>query len=161
MNLDHILKSLNRHKVNYLLIGGMNYLLRHQPVTTFDIDFWIEDSEANRIRCEKALAELKAEWGTSDKDWGPVASQSRGWLSHQRLFCLTSPYGAIDVFRAVKGLISWRQARARAVRSITGSGVAYHGLSDRDMLRSQLALDKSDRKPERIRQLKKALRGKT
>ena len=32
MNVDHILKTLNAHEVAYLLIGGMNFLLRHAPV---------------------------------------------------------------------------------------------------------------------------------
>ena len=51
----------------------MNFLLRHKPVLTFDVDIWIEDSEPNRKRCERVLAQLDAEWGRSDQDWRPVS----------------------------------------------------------------------------------------
>jgi hypothetical protein len=39
MNIDHILQTFNTCEVDYLLIGGMNFLLRHEPVLTYDIDF--------------------------------------------------------------------------------------------------------------------------
>ena len=34
MNIDHILQMFNASEVEYLLIGGMNFLLRHEPVLT-------------------------------------------------------------------------------------------------------------------------------
>ncbi len=80
MNIDRILDELNRHKVAYILIGGVNYLLRHKPVLTFDIDIWIEDNPANRQRCQRALEELDAEWGLTDDQCAPYASIRKiGW----------------------------------------------------------------------------------
>ena len=38
MNVDEILGSLNTEQVDYILIGGMNFLLRHIPELTFDVD---------------------------------------------------------------------------------------------------------------------------
>lgn len=38
MNVDGILRGLNDHGVEYILIGGMNFLLRHRPVLTYDVD---------------------------------------------------------------------------------------------------------------------------
>ena len=93
MNVDQILKTLNAHQVAYILIGGMNFLLRHAPVLTYDVDLWIEDTPENLRRCEQALAELQAQWGPSEKDWGPVAGKASGWLGSQPVFCLTSPHG--------------------------------------------------------------------
>ena len=157
MNTDHILSTLNKHEVAYVLIGGMNFLLRHAPVLTYDVDVWIDDEPANRERCETALSELQAEWGPSDNDWVPVAARKPGWLETQALYCLISPYGAIDVFRSVKGLESWTTCRDRAQSERTPAGTAYLGLSDADMLRCQLVLDRGQQKPERIRVLSKAL----
>jgi hypothetical protein len=134
VNVDRILEAFARHDVACLLIGGMNFLLRHQPVLTFDIDFWIEDTSENALRCERALAELGAEWGATDQDWRPVALRPTGWLSAQMVFCLTSPHGPIDIFRAVRGLGDWQAAAARALRAHTAAGVPYLGLSDEDML---------------------------
>ncbi len=157
MDIDHILTVLNRRGVHYLLIGGVNFLLRHKPVLTFDIDFWIEDDPGNCLRCEGALAELDAEWGPAEKTWGPVTALPTGWLSRQTIYCLSSPHGAIDIFRSVAGLPSWQQSFATSVSGQTAAGTVYRGLSDADMLACQLSLDPEDRKNDRIRDLKKVL----
>jgi hypothetical protein len=124
---------------------------------TYDVDLWVDDRSENLARCEQALGELGAEWGATEEDWGPVAQKKPGWTSRQGVFCLTSPHGAIDVFRAVKGLESWSECRARARAETTAAGVAYVAISDDDMLKCQLALPESERKPERIRVLKRSI----
>ncbi|HEX5102858.1 MAG TPA: hypothetical protein VFV87_03555 [Pirellulaceae bacterium] len=157
MNVDHILSTFNQHQVEYLMIGGMHFLIRHAPLLTYDVDLWIEDSEANRAKAERALAALDAEWGTTDADWGPVAAKSVGWLDRQPIFCLNSPHGAIDIFRAVAGLTGWHSAAQYAISGTTAGGVPYRGLSDADMLQCQLALDPGQRKQDRIAILKQKL----
>ncbi len=160
MNVDKILDIFNRHQVSYLLLGGMNFLLRHAPIITYDVDLWIEDTDENRGRCENALAELSAEWGRTEHDWKPVASKPAGWLGQQPVFCLTSPDGAIDIFRYVKGLGDWPASFKTANCEQTAAGIAYFGLSDDDMLRCQYALDESQRKVDRIATLEAALKNK-
>jgi hypothetical protein len=157
MNVDHILETFNSQQGAYLLMGGMNFLLRHTPVLTYDVDLWIDDEPENLARCERALALLRAEWGASENQWGPVADQPPGWLGRQPLFCLTSPFGPIDVFRSVKGLGSWAASRARAVSGQTASGTPFMGLPDEDMLQSQMALPETERNQQRIQTLWKAL----
>lgn len=155
---DQVLSTLNGHQVDYLVIGGFNFLLRHAPVLTYDIDVWIEDSTENRRRCEAALVELQAEWGMSDDDWGPVAAKRAGWLGGRSVYCLNSPNGAIDVFRFVEGMDDWAVCRSRAAAGQTGSGVAFWGLSDADMLGCQLALPEGQRNQSRISYLEDVLR---
>ena len=158
MNVDRILATFNQFQVAYLLIGGMNYLLRHQPqIMTFDVDLWIEDAAENRTRCEQALAALDAEWGRTNADWGPVAAKPAGWLDQQALFSLNSPHGAIDVFRTIRGLADWQTSFQSAVVERTSGGIEYHGISDADMLRCQLALDAGDQKVSRVRALQAAI----
>jgi hypothetical protein len=157
MDIDHILAVFNRHEVRYLLMGGVHFLLRHKPVLTFDIDFWIEDDHDNRLRCARALTDLHAEWGQSEEAWGPVAGLPADWLGRQSIYCLSSPHGAIDIFRAVTGLASWRDSFAASVSGRTAGGTDYRGLSDEDMLKCQLSLDPEDQKIDRIRDLKKVL----
>ena len=36
MDVERILQTMNGKQVAYLLIGGMNFLLRHEPMLTFD-----------------------------------------------------------------------------------------------------------------------------
>lgn len=158
MNVDHIFDTMNRHSVEYLLIGGFNFLLRHEPVLTFDVDFWIHDTPENRARCEQALAALEASWGADESSWGPVAALPKGWLERQTVFCLVTPHGAVDIFRTVRGLADWTASRARAVSGSTAAGTAYVGLSDEDMLETQEALDKQDRNLGRIGTLRRKLR---
>jgi hypothetical protein len=157
MNVDHILSVMNRHEVRYLLIGGMNFLLRHKPVMTYDVDFWIEDTEPNRRVCEIALAELKAEWGATEEEWAAVSLMSPGWLNRQAVYCLGSPSGAIDIFRTVRGLPDWSDSYKTSIEGQTADGTAYRGLSDADMLKCQLCLEPESRKMDRIRDLQKAL----
>ena len=157
MNTDYLLKVLNSHRVEYLLIGGVNFLLRHAPVLTYDVDFWINDTRENRRLCEAALDELQAEWGATEEAWGPVSRLSPDWLGGQGVVCLTSPHAAIDIFRSVKGLGNWADSRATAHEGTTASGVTYLGLSDEDMLACQMALPEGQRKQQRVDELNKAL----
>jgi hypothetical protein len=157
VDVDRILAVMNRHHVSYLVFGGVNFMLRHAPVVTLDIDLWIEDVPENLARCQQALAELEAGWGPSESEWLPVAQLGPGWLGSQGVFCLMSPHGPIDVFRSVRGLPDWAVCRARAAAGKTAAGTAFLGLADEDMLRCQLALPPGQQKPDRIRILKQSL----
>ena len=59
-NIDKILETMNRLNVAYLLIGGMNFLLRHQPELTFDVDVWVRDDPVNLEKLNRALRSLEA-----------------------------------------------------------------------------------------------------
>jgi len=157
MNADRILAAMNEHGVRCLLIGGMNFLLRHAPVLTCDVDLWIEDTPDNRRRCEEALVSLGATWGPTEADWRPVAERPARWLDRQPLFALATEHGAVDIFRSVTGLTDWSASFADGADEHTAAGTPYRGLSDRDMLRCQEALDASERKVDRMRALRKAL----
>lgn len=155
---DHILATFNQQQVDYLLIGGMNFLLRHAPLLlTFDTDLWIEDSDANRARCEQALSALDAEWGPTDTSWMPVASFAPGWLTRQTMFSLHTAHGAVDIFRFVRGLSDWQVARQAASSERTVLGTPYWGISDHDMLQCQLALDVGLQRLDRIKVLRTQL----
>jgi hypothetical protein len=157
MNADTILNAFDRGGVDAILIGGMNFLLRHQPVLTFDIDFWVRDSDENLTRVAATLRELGAAWGRNDASWAPVSADA-AWLRTQSVFCLTSPHGAIDIFRDVRGLEGQFEAcHQRARIQKTASGIPYRSLSDEDMLACQLALPENERRLDRVAFLKKLL----
>jgi len=156
MNVDTILEVFQRHKVDAILIGGMNFLLRHQPVLTFDIDFWVRDNDENLSRVTAAMRELEAQWGKSEKTWGTL-SANHDWRS-QNIFCVTTKYGAVDIFREVQGLEGQYEAcHARSLLEQTVSGIPYRSLSDRDMLACQLALPENERRLDRVTFLKNHL----
>lgn len=158
MNVDHVLETLGRHGVDFLLIGGMNFLLRHQPVLTFDIDIWVRDTASNLDRCESAMSELDASWGATDEVWRPIREQP-GWTRRQGVFCLASPYGSVDIFRSVEGLGAWVDCHSRSYLGKTRAGAEYRGLSDADMIACQLALPPGVQKISRIESLRRAMGG--
>ena len=157
MNVDLILSTFSARGADFILIGGMNFFLVHEPVTTFDVDLWVSDSDANLAAVHSALVELGAEVSIDRKgeDWQAVSHlESWAWLRRAPLFCLNSPHGAIDVFRHVRGL----EAGYRALRDTcrvrsTPSGVPFRSLSDALMVQCQLALSESERKHDRLRAL--------
>jgi hypothetical protein len=157
MNTDAILSAFDHHEVDAILIGGMNFLLRHQPVLTFDIDFWVRDTDDNLARAAGVLRELDAEWGRNEKSWAALPGD-HAWLRSQTVFCLTSPHGAIDIFREVRGLEGQYEAcHGRSRLEMTASGIRYRSLSDEDMLACQLALPENERRLDRVAFLKKHL----
>ena len=157
MNVDRILETLNNEHVDYLLIGGMNFLLRHFPELTFDVDIWVQDSSKNLDDLNRALRDLGAEWGLREQDWKPVEPSSDR-LTRQAVFCLTTRFGALDVFRKVAGLeCGFEVCKERYYSAHTAVGVPYLGLSDEDMLRCQMAIPLGLRKQRRIQILEAAL----
>ena len=158
MNVDEILRMLEAEQVDFLLIGGMNFLLRHLPELTFDVDVWVRDEVENLARLNCALRRLGAEWGRTEAEWAPVPADWR-WLQGQSVFCLTTAHGALDVFRAVRGLEGrYADCMARGILSKTATGVAFMALSDEDMLACQEALPLAERKVRRMEVLREAIR---
>jgi hypothetical protein len=157
MNVDEILRALNDEQVDYLLIGGMNFLLRHLPELTFDVDIWVRDDAENLSRLTRALRSLGAEWGPTEAAWAPVPEDWR-WLETQTLFCLTTRHGALDVFRDVLGLEGrYPECEIRGVFAHTANGIPFYALCDRDMLASQEALPPAEQKVRRMETLRQAI----
>ena len=157
MNVDKILETLNAEGVSFILIGGMNFLLRHFPELTFDVDIWVQDNPENLSRVNRALQSLGASWGPTEATWAPIPSDSR-WLQHQIMFCLTTEQGALDIFRDVRGLEGrYQECLDRAAKAATAAGCAFLGLSDTDMLRSQEALPAQEQKLQRMAKLRQAI----
>ncbi|MHC1768557.1 MAG: hypothetical protein AB9869_30480 [Verrucomicrobiia bacterium] len=157
MNVDQILRTLNDSHVDYLLIGGMNFLIRHLPELTFDVDIWVRNDAENLICLNRSLRQLGAEWGRTEREWRPIPVEWQ-WLQSQSVFCLTTAHGALDVFRDVRGLEGrYAECKARGIPSQTGAGIAFTGLSDLDMLTCQEALPPAERKPRRMDVLRRAI----
>ena|SRR5687767_8171666 len=160
MNVDHILHTLSSEDVDYLLIGGMNFLLRHLPELTFDVDIWVRDDSENLERLNGALRILSGEWGQTETDWRPVPQDWR-WLRQQGCYCLTTTHGAVDIFREVRGLEGrYGECKAQAIPSTTSTGVPYYALSDEHMLACQQALPPAEQKQRRMEVLTAAINRK-
>jgi hypothetical protein len=149
----HILSTMEHSDVSYLVVGGLNYFLAHKPVATQDIDLLIDDTSLNRLACEHALNELRAEWGKRDEDWGPVSSRKSGWLWGQNVFCLITPYGPLDIFLSLPGISNFADAMMRSSTFPLESDLQVRLICAADLLACQLALPEIYRKIERVRYL--------
>jgi hypothetical protein len=158
VNVDRIFQEFNDSRAEYLLIGGMNFAIRHQPILTFDVDLFVRHSPANLNRCEMALSALGAEWGRTDEQWEPVSKKEPGWLKGQAIFCLASLHGAIDIFLEVPGLPAWEDVRERSKALATASGITFLSISDFDMLACQEALPIQYQKIDRIQYLRSRMK---
>jgi len=56
----HILEVLNKHKVEYIVVGGVAAVIHGAPMTTFDLDTLVKVDSANAERLVEALSELES-----------------------------------------------------------------------------------------------------
>ncbi len=99
LNKDFIdfLNSLKKYEVASLLVGGYAVVLHGYHRTTGDIDIWVEPTEENFVRLQKAFAEFGL----------PLdAITLKDFLSHEKVdvFTFGRPPVAIDILTKVKGL---------------------------------------------------------
>ena len=66
-----ILRLLNRHEVEFVVVGGVAAVIHGAPVTTFDLDALVRISEDNAGRLIRALSELDARYREHEKTIRP------------------------------------------------------------------------------------------
>lgn len=57
-DFDDMLHFLDKHKVRYLIIGGLAFIYHAKPCYTKDMDLWIDPKPENVKRTNLALAEF-------------------------------------------------------------------------------------------------------
>jgi hypothetical protein len=57
-----ILEVLNRHRVEYIVVGGVAAVIHGAPITTFDLDTLVRVDQGNAQRLLQALTELDARY---------------------------------------------------------------------------------------------------
>lgn len=62
-----ILEVLNRHRVEYIVVGGVAAVIRGAPITTFDLDTLVRVEPSNAERLHQALSELEARYREHQK----------------------------------------------------------------------------------------------
>lgn len=88
-----ILELLNKHEVEYIVVGGVAAVIQGAPVTTFDLDTLIRVSDDNAERLSHALEELDARYREHQSTIRPT---KRDILAGGHLLLLTRA-GPLDV----------------------------------------------------------------
>lgn len=93
-----ILKILAKHKVDFIVVGGVCAVIHGAPVTTFDLDMVHSRSQNNLIRLISALRELDAYYrGRGDQQLRPELSH----LSSPGHQLLITKFGPLNVLGTI------------------------------------------------------------
>jgi hypothetical protein len=57
-DFEDILFLLARHRVRYLIVGGLAFIFHAKPRYTKDIDIWVDNQTDNIVKANKALTEF-------------------------------------------------------------------------------------------------------
>jgi predicted nucleotidyltransferase len=125
------IRTLNTHRVRYLVIGGHAVAFHGHPRTTDDIDVLVEKTEANLRRVEAALEDFV---GTKLRP--ELLRRPRGMVR------IGGDIVHVDVTTKVDGLSAFAPLWERRVRGeLLGEPVSY--ISFRDLLRTKRAANRS------------------
>jgi len=89
----HILEVLNKHNIEYIVVGGVAAVIHGAPMTTFDLDTLVKVDSANAERLVEALAELGAHFR---EHRNPLNPTSEDILAGGHLLLMTRA-GPLDV----------------------------------------------------------------
>lgn len=59
-DFEDMLELLGRHRVRYLIVGGLAFIYHAKPRYTKDMDLWLDFTAGNIERANRALAEFGA-----------------------------------------------------------------------------------------------------
>jgi hypothetical protein len=119
-----IVGALERHRVEYVVVGGWAAVTYGVDRATFDLDLVVEASDENAAALASALEELDAR-----RDLGAGASEElqisgKGTLLAAPLRVVTSA-GPVDVLSRIPGVRSYAELRADARRARFGDGTGF------------------------------------
>lgn len=122
-HFTELLRSLNAHKVEFLIVGGYAVMRYTEPRYTKDLDIWIRNSSQNAARVYAALAEFGA----------PLAADGltiQDFASESMVYQIGRPPLRIDIISKISG-VSFADAWVNRKREqMAGVSVYFIGLKD-------------------------------
>ncbi len=138
---ERLLAALDRHQVEFVLVGALAARLQGFPRVTADVDLTPAPGPENRERLAAALRELQARVFTESVPEGLSFDCTGAALGRAELWNLATTAGRVDLIFHPAGLESYQHLRDSAVRfEIHGQVVLAASL--RDILRSKEAADR-------------------
>jgi hypothetical protein len=133
LNATRILSVLNKHSVQYIVIGAFAAIAQRAPIpATRDIDFTPETSRANLDRLSAALKELRARIRTDAVPGGLAFDHDGASLGDAIVWNLVCPDGEFDLaFQPAAFAGGYSDLAPQAHRmSVDGVEVLVANLSD-------------------------------
>lgn len=133
-----IIKTLDRHGVEFVLIGALAARLYGFPRLTADADITPADDAENMGRLAKALRELHARVFTESVPEGLVFDCSAATLGRAQMWNLVTDAGRIDVAFRPAGTRGYEDLVSGAEK-FRAYGVVFRAASIADIIRSKEA----------------------
>jgi predicted nucleotidyltransferase len=115
---EELLSALQRHGVEFVIVGGFSLAAHGVVRATKDIDVVPNPARANLERLTLALAEMKAEIDVGDlaPDELGVTLNVEGFAQGGN-FCLLTEHGRLDVMQDLSGMSSYTDLRDDATQA--------------------------------------------
>lgn len=134
-----LLEALGRHKVRYILIGGVAANVHGYPLPTEDVDITPEPTDANYRRLAEALTELRARLRTGTEPDGVEFDVSAEALKRASVWTLVTELGDLDIVVEPAGTGGYGDLRRDALDVEFGPALRVRVASLPDIIRSKEA----------------------
>ena len=141
LDLARLLEALDRHKVAYVLIGGLAAVYHGSPFPTEDADITPQTDRANLERLAAALDELDARIRTDAEPAGLPFTCDADSLAALKTVNLTTAAGDLDLTFEPAGTAGYDDLRRDATRTDL-YGVTVQIASLADVIRSKQAANR-------------------
>jgi len=141
LDLARLLEALDRHKVAYVLIGGLAAVYHGSPFPTEDADITPQTDRANLERLAAALVELDARIRTDAEPAGLPFTCDADSLAALETVNLTTAAGDLDLTFEPAGTAGYDDLRRDATRTDL-YGVTVQIASLADVIRSKQAANR-------------------
>ncbi len=126
-----IFEVFGRHRVDYVVIGGIAVIAHGHTRNTRDVDFVAAADRANLRRLAAALRELGARLSGTDAHLPGLDIYDAETLGNGANFTLETDAGGLDFFNDVPGAAPYDQMRERALAvDLGGLVIRVAGLDD-------------------------------
>jgi hypothetical protein len=141
LQADEIFLCLDRHRVLYIVVGGLAAVLHGSPLPTVHVDICPSREPANLDRLAAALAELDARIRTPDSPEGVRFPRDGAFLANVELLNLVTRCGDLDLTFRPAGTEGFADL-ARQAKEVTIRGVGVSVAALGDVIRSKEAADR-------------------
>jgi hypothetical protein len=157
-----ILRILTKHKVEYIVVGGLGGVLHGAPMSTDDVDIVPALRKANLEALANALNEMNARVQVTDEPEGIqihfAAKDLQRWIVDFRFLNLMTDHGRLDILHRPGGTNGFQDLAGSAeVFDLEGIEIRVAALED--IIRSKQAVAR-DRDLEQLPTLRRLLESK-
>jgi len=141
LQAEELFACLERHGVQYVLIGGLAAVLHGSPLPTLDADVCPSRDPQNLERLAAALEDLDARIRTADDPDGVRFPRDSAFLGGIELLNLVTRLGDLDLALTPAGTTGFAELASRAL-AMTIRGVTVRVAALEDVIRSKEAANR-------------------